>query len=91
MSKQELDRVRIIQRVLDKQLSQRAAAQALGIGPRRVRRCCRALQRDGPEALKSRRRGRRSNRRLPDHVRARKDRRRGTTAAALCQISPYPV
>ncbi len=69
MSRQELDRVRIIQRVLDKRLSQRAAAQALGIGPRQVRRCCRALQRDGPEALTSRRRGRRSNRRLPDHVR----------------------
>mgnify|MGYP002640691007 FL=1 len=69
MSKQELDRVRIIQRVLDKQLSQRAAAEMLGIGPRQVRRCCRAMQRDGPAGLVSLRRGKRSNRRLPDRVR----------------------
>ena len=64
MSYEELDRVSVIQRVLDKRLTQREAARMLGLTSRQVRRLCKAFGRDGPAGLASRRRGRPSNRRL---------------------------
>ena len=69
MSYEELDRVSVIQRVLDKRLTQREAARVLGLTSRQVRRLCRACERDGPAGLASKRRGRPSNRRLPEELR----------------------
>ena len=69
MSYEELDRVGVIQRVLDKRLTQREAAVVLGLTSRQVRRLCRACERDGPAGLASKRRGRPSNRRLSSEFR----------------------
>ena len=69
MSYEELDRVRVIERVIEKRLTQREAARVLGLTSRQVRRLRRAYERDGPEALASKHRGRPSNRRLPGGLR----------------------
>jgi len=65
MSYEELDRVSVIRRVIERRLTQREAARMLGLTSRQVRRLCRAYGRDGPGGLASRHRGRPSNRRLP--------------------------
>jgi transposase-like protein len=65
MSYEELDRVRVIERVIERRLTQREAARMLGLTDRQVRRLRRSYERDGPEGLVSKHRGRPSNRRLP--------------------------
>jgi transposase len=70
MSAEELDRVGVLGLVLERRLSQRAAAQRLELSSRQVRRLVRSLRRGGAAELASRRRGRPSNRRLPEAVRA---------------------
>lgn len=69
MSYEELDRVGVIERVIEKRLTQAEAARMLGLTSRQVRRLRRAYERDGPGGLVSRRRGRPSNRRLPRRIR----------------------
>ena len=69
MSYQELDRVSVIERVIEKRLTQREAARMLGLTSRQVRRLRRAYGRDGPGGLASKHRGRPSNRRLPAGLR----------------------
>ena len=58
MSTEELDRVRVLGLVLERRLTQRAAAQRLGLSSRQVRRLVRSLRRGGASELGSRRRGR---------------------------------
>lgn len=70
MSAEELDRVQVLGLVLERRLTQRAAAQRLGLSSRQVRRLLRSLRRGGASELASRRRGRPSNRRLSEAVRA---------------------
>jgi transposase-like protein len=48
MSYEELDRVSVIERVIEKRLTQREAARMLGLTSRQVRRLRRAYERDGP-------------------------------------------
>ena len=69
MSYEELDRVGVIERVIEKRLTQREAARMLGLTSRQVRRLRRAYQRGGARALASKHRGRPSNRRLPSERR----------------------
>jgi len=69
MSYEELDRVRVIERVIEKRLTQREAARMLGLTSRQVRRLHRAYERDGAGSLASKHRGRPSNRRLPAALR----------------------
>ena len=57
--------------VAERRLRQAAAARRLGLSVRQVKRLVRALRRQGPQGLVSRRRGRPSNRRIPAAVRAR--------------------
>jgi transposase len=61
--------VGVIERVIDRRLTQREAARMLGLTSRQVRRLRRAYERDGPSGLASKRRGRPSNRRLPAALR----------------------
>ncbi len=68
MSYEELDRVSVIERVIEKRLTQREAARMLGLTSRQVRRLRRAYERDGPVGLASKHRGRPSNRRLPSEL-----------------------
>ena len=76
MSGQEPDRLTVIERVLEKRLSQIKAGKQLGITTRQVRRLVERYRQDGPVGLVSKKRG---NRAYPD---ARKERghRVGATA-----------
>lgn len=69
MSYEELDRVRVIERVIEKRLTQAEAGRILGLTSRQVRRLRRGYERDGARALASKHRGRPSNRRLPAALR----------------------
>jgi transposase len=70
MSAKELDRLEVLGRVVERRLTQRQAAEQLGLSRRQVERLCRALRADGAAGLVSRKRGRPSNRKLPAAVRA---------------------
>jgi hypothetical protein len=69
MSHRELDRVGVMRRLHERRLRQLEAARMLGLTVRQVRRLHVAYRKDGPEALASKLRGRRSNRRLPETLR----------------------
>jgi transposase len=71
MSAEELDRLEIIGRVIERRLTQLNAADQLGLSLRHVERLCRALRTDGAAGLVSRKRGRPSNRRLSAALRER--------------------
>jgi transposase len=68
MSKKELDRVAIMDRIAERRLRQTEAAEMLGLSPRQVGRLYRAYRRDGAGALASRKRGRTSNRKHPESL-----------------------
>ena len=65
MSKQEFERAVLVRKVLEKRLTQRKAAEILGLSLRQIERLCRNYRAAGPAALASRRRGRASNHRVP--------------------------
>jgi hypothetical protein len=69
MSYEELDRVSVIERVIQKRLTQIEASRMLGLTCRQVLRLRRAYERDGPSGLASKHRGRASNRRLSSELR----------------------
>ena len=69
MSRKELNRLQILNRVLERRLTQPKAAEQLGLSLRQVERLCRKLRLEGPDGLVSKKRGRPSNRRLPDGLR----------------------
>jgi transposase len=64
MSNQEITRLEVMQRLKDKRLTQKEAAQMLGMSIRQVKRLWRAYRREGAKGLVSRRRGRPSNNHL---------------------------
>jgi hypothetical protein len=69
MSAKEMDRLGVVQRVLEGRLPQKQAAQIMGVTPRQVRRLCTAYDVDGAAGLVSKSRGKPSNRRLAADVR----------------------
>lgn len=71
MSAKELDRLEIVRRVTERRLTQRTAAERLGLGLRQVERLCRAFRMDGAAGPVSRKRGRPSNRKLSEAIRER--------------------
>lgn len=71
MSRRELSRLEVIQRVCRKTLTQAQAAELVSLSLRQVKRLCKAYLVAGAAALVSRRRGRPSNNRLPTEVVAR--------------------
>jgi transposase len=79
MSKQEMlvlstkdrDRLKILHEVKGKHLTQRAAAQQLGVSDRWVRKLLRRVKKEGDRGVVHRGRGRRSNRRLPESLRTK--------------------
>jgi len=68
MSKQELTRLEIMQRLQDKRLTQKEAAEMLKLSPRQIKRLFRAYQRQGAQGLVSKRRGKPSNHHLDAQV-----------------------
>lgn len=68
MSERELSRLEVIQRVGNKRLKQREAADLLKLSIRQVKRLLRAYRQRGATALQSKRRGRPSNNHLPEEL-----------------------
>lgn len=64
MSKREFTRLEVMQRLKDKRLTQKEAAQLLGLSIRQVKRLWRAYREKGAPGLVSARRGKPSNNRL---------------------------
>jgi len=64
MSNQEITRLEVIQRLKDKRLTQKEAAQLLGISIRQVKRLWQTYRKQGAKGLVSGRRGKPSNNRL---------------------------
>src|ERR1700692_3380371 len=69
MSKQEFTRLDVLLRVQSGRLRVADACALIGLGRRQVFRLLRGFKQDGAATLLSKRRGRPSNRRLPDEVR----------------------
>lgn len=61
----EVNRLKIIQDVIDRRLTTQMAAQRLGISDRQCRRLLARYREDGPLGMTSRRRGKSSNNQLP--------------------------
>jgi len=66
MSTKELSRLEVMQRLVDKRMSQGEAADVLGLSVRHVKRLLKAYRGCGVKGLVSRRRGRPSNNRLAE-------------------------
>ncbi len=69
MSTKELNRLEVLNRALERRLTQAQAAEQLGLSVRQVERLCRKLRAEGPRGLVSKKRGRTSNRKLSDELR----------------------
>src|ERR1700678_4408490 len=65
MSQSELSRLQILQRVIERRMTQAAAAHALGLSYRQVKRLMARFHRQGASGLVSGKRGKQGNRRLP--------------------------
>lgn len=68
MSHKELDRYDIINRVIEKRLTQPKAASMLGLSVRQIRRLMRSVEAKGASGLVSKRRGRPSNNQVPSNI-----------------------
>ena len=71
LSRKERERLSVLKRVKDKQLSRRAAAEALGVSLRQVHRAYARYLADGDAGLAHRSRGRASPRKAAESERAR--------------------
>ncbi|MDF0652828.1 MAG: helix-turn-helix domain-containing protein [Nitrospira sp.] len=71
MSGKELRRVHVIRQVLEKRITQRAAGTLLGLTDRQIRRLMRRVQAAGDQGLIHRGRGKPSNRRIAEPVKAK--------------------
>src|SRR5574341_1541819 len=70
MSGQDLRRVHVIRRVMEQRLTQEKAGTLLGLTARQVRRLMVRVRREGDPGLVHRGRGKPSNRRLPERLKA---------------------
>ena len=71
MSGEELRRVGVIRRVLDRGMTQAKAAGILGLSERQVRRIVKRVGQEGDRGIIHKSRGRPSNRRLPEGLKER--------------------
>lgn len=69
MSTKELSRLEVMQKLVEKRMSQDEAAKVLGVSTRQVKRLLRAYREKGVKGLVSKRRGQASNNRLPEEKR----------------------
>lgn len=69
MSIGEVRRLKIVQSVLDRQITQKVASSMLGLSERQVRRLARSVRDQGDRGIIHGLRGRPSNRRIPEAVR----------------------
>ena len=71
MSIREVKRLKAIQTVIDKQITQKVTASMLGLSGRQVRRLVKVIREKGDRGIIHGLRGRPSNRRLPEEMRGR--------------------
>jgi len=71
LSHKELDRLQIMSRIFERRMSQRSAGELLSLTERQVRRLYRAFKAHGAAGLVSGRRGKPSQRQLPQETRGR--------------------
>lgn len=71
MSTKERDRLKVLHEVRKRHITQRQAAQELGISVRWVRTLLKRMRADGDKGLRHRLRGRPSNRKAPEEVKRR--------------------
>lgn len=71
VSREELKRLHIIQRVLEKRVRQVEAARILFLSTRQIRRIIKRVRREGEAGISHRSRGRPSNRRFPQKIKAK--------------------
>ncbi|MBA4362420.1 MAG: hypothetical protein C0411_17090 [Pseudomonas sp.] len=69
MSTKELSRLEVMQKLEDKRMSQKEAAEVLRVSVRHVKRLLKAYRRSGAKGLISKQRGQPSNDRLPEETR----------------------
>ena len=69
MSTQELDRVSVMEKLVDRRLTQKQASQLLRVTDRQVRRLLRAYRAQGAAGVISKKRGKPSHRRYPKATR----------------------
>ena len=70
LSQKELTRLEVLEKVIQKQMKQAAAAEILGLSIRQIKRLKKVYVRDGAEALSSKRRGKPSNNRLSEALKS---------------------
>ena len=68
MTQEELKRKTYLDKAIDRRMTQKAAAETLGISERQVRRLIRRYRQDGSKGLVSLQRGKPSNRRLKEEL-----------------------
>jgi transposase len=71
LSQEELRRLHIIQKVLEKRMRQREAARILGVSTRQVRRMIKRVRKEGDRGIIHKSRGKPSNRQMPAQIRSR--------------------
>lgn len=71
MSLKELKRLKIIQKAIDRNITQKVAASMTGLSTRQVRRLVRDVRAEGDRGIIHKNRGRPSNRKLPEKTRAK--------------------
>lgn len=69
MSLKEVDRLRILEQIISKNITQKEAAQVIGISKRQMIRVFKDFVKYGPISVISKKRGKASNNRLPDAIR----------------------
>ena len=65
MSIKDLDRLRVIDQLAQKQINQQQAADVLGLSRRQIKRIVKAHKLEGPKGVISKKRGKASNRQIP--------------------------
>ena len=83
MSHAEIDRLSIIESTVHRHITQLAAAKQLKLSVRQVKRLVSNYQREGPQGLVSKRRGKPSNNRIADTI------RQGALSLIRCLYSDF--
>ncbi len=68
MSRRETKRLHIIHQALDKRITQKTAAELVGLSSRQIRRILKRVRKEGDAGISHRSRGKASNRRFPQKV-----------------------
>jgi transposase len=68
MSRRETKRLHIIHQALDKRITQKTAAELVGLSSRQLRRMLKRVREEGDDGISHRSRGKVSNRRVPEKI-----------------------